>query len=87
MSEKKENTNQPEAAKQEGKEEITGVSVEQILSAYPIDREKCRDVVLVEMSKTLARIAVSLEAISQGLIVANTHLTKMNEITKLKDGI
>lgn len=54
------------------------VSIQEILGTYPIDREKCRDVLLVEISKSLVRIANSVEGISQGLIVANTHLSAMN---------
>jgi len=54
------------------------VSIQEILANYPIDREKCRDVLLVEISKSLVQIAGSLEGISQGLIVANTHLSAMN---------
>ena len=58
------------------------VSIEQILSSYPIDRDKCRDVIMVEMSKSLIKIANSLEGITQGLIVANTHLAEMNALKK-----
>jgi hypothetical protein len=54
------------------------ISIQEILNTYPIDREKCRDVLLVEMSQSLVRIANSLEGISQGFIVANTHLSAMN---------
>lgn len=56
----------------------SNISIQEILNNYPIDREKCRDVLLVEMSQSLVRIANSLEGISQGLIVANTHLSVMN---------
>ena len=55
------------------------ISIQDILNTYPIDRDKCRDVLLVEVSKNLVRIADSLEGISQGLIVANTHLSAMNK--------
>jgi len=58
------------------------VSLQDILSTYPIDRDKCRDVLLVEISKNLTRIADSMEGISQGLIVANTHLSEANTLKK-----
>jgi hypothetical protein len=62
------------------------ISVQEILSSYPIDREKCRDVILVEMSANIQRIANSLEAITQGLVAANSHLAKSNDmkLSKLK---
>jgi hypothetical protein len=72
---------QPEVNKQpEGAPK--NISIQEILNTYPIDREKCRDVLLVEMSQSLVRIANSLEGISQGLIVANTHLSAMNSKSK-----
>ena len=58
------------------------VSIQDILNTYPIDREKCRDVLLVEMSKSLIRIADSIEAVSQSLVVINTHLSEVNTLTK-----
>jgi len=62
--------------------QIQNISVQEILNNYPIDREKCRDVIRMEMSQSLVRIANSLEGISQGLIVANTHLSAMNTLKK-----
>ncbi len=53
------------------------ISIQDILNTYPIDRDKCRDVLLVEMSRSLGRVADTLEAMSQGLIVANTHLSAL----------
>ena len=74
-----------EAGPTDGKEppaapQPQAVSIQDILNTYPIDREKCRDVLIVEMSKSLMRIADSLEGITQGLIVVNTHLSKMNAL-------
>ncbi len=59
------------------------ISVQEILNTYPIDRDKCRDVVLLEISGNMKRIADSLDAISQGLIVANTHLSEANSLKKM----
>jgi len=73
----------PKETTAEGPPEVQNISVQQILSTYPIDREKCRDVVLVEMSSNILRIANSLEAITQGLVAANSHLSKMNEMRKM----
>ena len=56
------------------------ISVQEILNSYPIDRDKCRDVVLLEISGNMKRIADSLDAISQGLIVANTHVSEANSL-------
>lgn len=70
--------NKPEGARQ-------NISIQEILANYPIDRDKCRDVLFVEISKSLVQIAVSLEGISQGLIVANTHLSAMNTLKKQKE--
>ena len=55
------------------------ISVQDILNNYPIDREKCRDVLMMEMSQNLVRIANSLEAITQGFIVVNTHLSQISK--------
>jgi hypothetical protein len=55
------------------------VSIQDILNGYPVDREKCRDVLMMEASRNIGRIADSLEAISQSLIVVNTHLSQMNK--------
>lgn len=67
--------------KTEGKEpnaSSQSISIQDILSGYPIDREKCRDVLMMESSRNIGRIADSLEAISQSLIVVNTHLSQMS---------
>ena len=69
-------TVEPQAEGQE-QQPVQSVSIQDILSTYPIDRDKCRDVLLVEMSRNMTRIADSLEAVSQGIIVLNTHLSKM----------
>ena len=53
------------------------ISIQDILNTYPIDREKCRDVILVELSRSMLRIADSVEAMSQGLVVVNTHLSAL----------
>ena len=58
------------------------ISIQDILNTYPIDRDKCRDVVMLEISANLRKIADSLEGISQGLIVANTHLSDMKKQMK-----
>lgn len=63
-------TQDPENVQEEAKK----ISVEEILGAYPLDREKCRDVILVEMSRSLLRIAASLEAIPQALLGINQKL-------------
>ena len=39
------------------------ISVEQILGIYPLDREKARDTIQLEMSRNLNRIANALEGI------------------------
>ncbi len=53
------------------------ISVEQVLAGYPLDREKCRDVVVLEISKSLIRIATSLEALPQTLLLANKKLDEI----------
>ena len=58
------------------------ISIQDILNTYPIDRDKCRDVVMLEISGNLRRIADSLEGLSQGMIVANTHLSDMKKQMK-----
>jgi len=58
------------------------ISIQDILNTYPIDRDKCRDVLMVEASGNIRRIADSLEGISQGLIVANTHLSDLKKLVK-----
>ena len=58
------------------------ISVEEILGGYPLDRDKCRDVILLELSRNIGRIAQTLEAISQGLIVTNTRLEESNNLKK-----
>ena len=50
------------------------ISIQEIMNNYPIDRDKCRDVIMIENSAILRKISESLEAISQSLIVTNTHL-------------
>jgi hypothetical protein len=50
------------------------ISIQEILGSYPIDRDKCRDVLLVEMSTSLRRIADSLEAIPQALLLISKEL-------------
>jgi len=68
-----------ETTKDENPEPQQQISIQDILNSYPIDRDKCRDVILLEMSVNLKRIADSLEAVSQGLIVANTHLSSLTK--------
>lgn len=72
----------PNVAQAAGATEPQSISIQDILNTYPIDREKCRDVVLLEGSGTLRRIADSLDAISQSLIVINTHLSEANKLKK-----
>ena len=62
---------------QEEQQEVQQISVEQILNGYPLDRDKCRDVIFLDASRNLGRIAQSLEAISQALVVVNTNLANL----------
>ncbi len=54
------------------------ISVEKILNQYPLDRDKCRDVVMLEISKSLIRIAASLEAIPQALLGINKKIEDLS---------
>ena len=67
----------PNVEQPTGEAKPQSISIQDILNTYPIDREKCRDVVMLEISGNLRRIADSLEGLSQGMIVANTHLSDM----------
>ena len=60
----------------EAKEQPQGrnLSIEEVLNQYPVDREKARDVLLIEISKTLARISESLRAIPEALLLLGTKL-------------
>ncbi len=60
------------------KPEVKNISIQEVMSQYPIDREKARDVLLMEMSSSLIRISKSLEAMTQGLVATNTHLSEAN---------
>ena len=44
--------------------QVRSLSIEEVLNQYPVDREKARDVVLMEISKNLASIANSLSTIT-----------------------
>ena len=54
------------------------ISVEEIFSKYPVDRDRARDVILMEISSSLLRMAASLEAIPQTLLQINDKLEKMS---------
>jgi hypothetical protein len=65
------------------KPEVKNISVEQVFSQYPIDRDKARDVLFMEISSSLLKISQSLEAINQGLVATNSHLAESNQLKKL----
>ena len=63
-------------------EKLRVLSVEEVFNQYPVDRDKARDAVLMEMSKSLIRISASMDAIVQGLVAINTHLAESNTLKK-----
>lgn len=73
-----------EQKQQEEQQEVRSVSVQDILGQYPIDREKARDVLTVEISASLIKVASSLQAIQQSMVVLNSHLETMNALNKQK---
>ena len=60
------------------------LSVEDILNQYPIDREKVRDIVTLEISKSLTRIAASLEVLPQALLGITQ---KLENLSKRDEGV
>jgi len=54
-------------------EQQKSISVEQILGMYPIDRERAKDTVLLEISKSLSSISNSLST------MVNLKIKRMNE--------
>ena len=60
----------------EAKEQPQGrnLSIEEVLNQYPVDREKARDVLLIEISKTLVRISESLRAIPEAILLLSTKI-------------
>jgi hypothetical protein len=67
---------------EERQQEVKPVSVEQILGNYPIDREKCRDVMILDISRALLKISNTLEGISQGLVALNSYMAENNRLKK-----
>ena len=55
------------------------ISVEQVLNQYPIDRERGRDALLIEISKNLGNIAVSLDHL------VRLKMERINERKEKKD--
>jgi hypothetical protein len=49
------------------------VPVEEIINNYPIDREKIRDIIFLEISKNLTRIANSMEKFFSEVDVETTN--------------
>jgi hypothetical protein len=45
------------------------ISIEEVLGSYPVDREKVRDVLLIDISKSLIKIADSMPAITEALVL------------------
>ena len=80
MADEKENKDQEE--KQAPPQKT--LSAEEVMSSYPVDREKARDAVLVELSKSLVRIASSMEAIPHALLQISDRIGKIkgNNIKK-----
>lgn len=65
-------------------EQPRSVHVRDIFATYPIDREKARDVVLMDISASLGSIAQSMQAVQQSLIVLNSHLEKANTLKQIE---
>lgn len=65
-----------EAEVKEAKEQpqVRSLSIEEVLNQYPVDREKARDVLLIEISKTLVRISESLRAIPEAILLLSTKI-------------
>ena len=61
------------------KEEVKKHSVQEVFNQYPVDRDKARDVVLVEISSSLLRIAASMEALPQALLGITQKLENLNK--------
>lgn len=71
MSEEK--TEEVQEAQQE-KPGVRTLSVQEVFNQYPVDREKARDTIMMEMSSSLLRIAASLEALPQALLTISQKL-------------
>ena len=65
-------------AKEEGPP-VKNISIEEVLNQYPIDRDKARDVLLIEISKSLIRIASSLEVLPQALLGISQKLENLDK--------
>jgi len=63
-------------------EKLRVLSVEEVFNQYPVDRDKARDAVLMEMSKSLIRISASMDAIAQGLVAVSSHLAEANSLKR-----
>ena len=63
-------------------EKLRTLSVEEVFNQYPVDRDKARDAVLMEMSKSLIRISASMDAIAQGLVAVSSHLAEANSLKR-----
>jgi len=73
---------QTKETEEKAEEKLKVLSVEEVFNQYPVDRDKARDAVLMEMSKSLIRISASMDAIVQGLVAINTHLAESNTLKK-----
>ena len=67
---------QKEETKEETKEKPK-MSVQEVFGMYPIDREKARDVISMEISSCLLRIAASMEALPQALLTISQKLDNL----------
>jgi hypothetical protein len=60
---------QTEAVNKPEQPETRNLSIEEVLGQYPVDRDRARDVVFLEISKNLFSIANSLKAIPEALLL------------------
>ena len=82
-AEVKETKEVEDVAKEEGPP-VRTLSVEEVMNQYPIDREKARDTIMVEISKSLMRIASSLEVLPQALLGISQ---KLENLSKKDEGV
>jgi hypothetical protein len=74
MSEPKE-----EVKTEEKEPPVKNISINEVFSQYPIDRDKARDVLFMEISSSLLKIAQSLEALPQALLGISQKLENLNK--------
>jgi hypothetical protein len=65
--------------KEEAKKEPRSLSVEEVFNQYPVDREKARDVLLMEISSSLLKIAASMETLPQALLGITQKLENLKK--------